>query len=457
MRALPVIFFVILAGCRPSGRPVPQLPNKVVGHCTYVNGFSKLEECRDYVGEWTDAQATDDCAGQSSTAVLGAACGIEKNLGVCILGGTNDQWTRITFPGEDAQKCSSMQRGCEFFGGGIFDPSSVCGGIEPGTGGTGLPTFQQPSLTCVDPKPGEPAGKSEGGKVCTWEAISGATEEGRSFESYASCDKVRTQRPYYPVGPDPRAGKADERLADPVYVKELDWVKSQVRSAACTCCHSTNAPEGAANWFVEATPNFIDTFHDRGLAMGAGWVDTVGFGAYPPEQNNGFSRPTPADPHRSIFPTTDNARMVAFFEAELARRGVEKSAYAGTYGAGPLDDQRFFTPKACEASEGVSADGTLRWLNGPARYVYVLEAGSGNPTVPPNLDLPEGTLWRLDVPASGTPVKSGEVKFGVVPSGTTQKFPASGAPAALVSGRSYYLYVVADIVFPNSRCLFTAP
>lgn len=456
MRILVPLVLIYAAGCGCGG-PVPVLPEKVVGSCTYVNRFSKLEECRDYVGEWTDEEARKDCAGLGSQVVLGPACGIAERLGYCILG-KDPQFVRITFPGSDANSCSSSERGCEFFGGGVFDPAPVCGGVDSNTGGTGLPIFQPPVLTCSDPKAGEAPGKSEGGKVCTWEAISGATEEGRAFEDYASCDRVRTQRPYYAVPPNGLIGRADERVADPAYAAELSWVKGQIRSSACTCCHSTAAPEGASNWYLEASPNFIDSFNDRGLAMGAGWVDTAGFGAYPSEQNNGFARPTPEDPHRSIFPTTDNARIVRFFEAELQRRGIARSVYAqAAPGAGPLDEQRFYVPQACTADEGLGADGSLRWLNGRARYVYVLEAAAKNPTVPPNLDLPLGTLWRVDVPVEGTALVSGSVKYGELPPGTAQRFPQAGAPRALVSGETYYLYVLADIGLPNSRCLFRAP
>jgi len=456
MRALIPLTLVYAAGCGCGGA-VPPLPEKVVGHCTYVNRFSKLEECRDYVGEWSEEDARADCAGQGAEAALGAPCGIAERLGYCILG-KDPQFLRITFPGSDASSCSSMERGCELFGGGVFDPAPVCGGADPGTGGTGLPVFQQPVAVCRAPKPSEPPGRSADGQVCTWEMISGATEEGRAFEDYASCDRVRTQRPYYPVPPNRLEGRADERLADAAYAAELQWVKSQIRSSACVCCHSTRAPEGASNWYLESSPNFVDSFHDRGLAMGAGWVDTAGFGAYPPEENNGFSRATPENPHHSIFPTTDNARMVRFFEAELQRRGVDRAAWAGAPpGAGPLDTQRFYVPQACSAAEGLAADGTLRWLNGRARYVYVLEAAAKNPTVPPNLDLPLGTLWRLDVPADGTPLASGAVRYGDVPPGVSQRFPASGAPRALVPGDTYYLYVLADVGVPNSRCLFQAP
>jgi hypothetical protein len=86
-----------------------------------------------------------------------------------------------------------------------------------------------------------------------------------------------------------------------------------------------------------------------------------------------------------------------------------------------------------------------------------MEATSGSPGVPPNLDLPVGTVWRVDAPWTLGPVASGAVKYGTVPPGFVQRAPASGAPPALVSGRQYYLYVLADIAVPNTRCLFTAP
>ena len=454
----PALALLILAlpACRCGGGPVPTLPEKIVGSCVYKNQFSKLEECTDYVGEWTSQEAADTCTGKGSTLAT-KACGIEARLGYCILGGVGGKFERITFPGTDAKSCGSAKRGCEFFGGGIFDPAAPCGGVISEPTGTGLPTFQQPVLHCIDPKPGEAPGKSANGQVCTWEMISGATEEGRHFEDYASCDRVRTQRPYYAVGVGEQADDADPRMDDPTYAAEVAWVKSQIQATACVCCHSTKAPDGASNWYIESGPNFVNSFWNRGLAMGAGWIDTVGFGAFPKEKNNGFTRATPADPAHSIFVTTDDTRMRTFFEKELAARGVKRSDYPpGTYGAGPLDAQRFYEPKECTGSEGVAADGKITWLNGKARYVYVLDENADSPTVRPNLDLPVGTRWRLDVPANGTPVASGTVKYGEIPVAATQRFPVEGAPVALVPGTKYYLYVLADIAVPNTRCIFTA-
>lgn len=450
--------FAAGCGCGPKG-PLPAKPAALVGHCVYVNGFSKRTECKEYRGtKWTETEATRDCKGNSSNIVLGEACSTDKILGECVLG-EPEKYSWLYFPGEDAAACGSMKRGCEFFAGGTFGPAPICGGVEPGTGGTGLPTFQWPELSCRDPKPGEPAGRGPGGKVCTWEAISGATEEGRNFADYASCDRVRTQRPYHaaPITTE-NPERDDPRLQDPAYAAEHTWVKQQINATACGCCHSTSAPEGPANWYLEQKGNFINGFSDRAIAMGAGWVDTVSFGAYPPEQNNGFHRPTPSTPNETMFVTTDQARMKRFFEGEAAARGLKKESFSGTYGGGPLDDQRFYRPKACEAGEGVAADGTMTWTQGPARYIYILEADSPSPGVPPNLDMPGGTVWRIDAPYTSQAIASGALKFGVVPEGFTQKMPADGSkPPALVSGRQYYIYVMADIALPNARCLFTAP
>jgi hypothetical protein len=194
----------------------------------------------------------------------------------------------------------------------------------------------------------------------------------------------------------------------------------------------------------------MDSFYDSGLALGAGWVDSSAFGAFDPTDNNGFDRV------HSGFPTTDPARMKAFFVAELAHRGKTQADFpnAPAFG-GPLVDQQRFKPSACAKGEGVGSDGKLHWTGGPARYVWVLDAESANPTVPPNLDLPTGTLWRVDVPWEGVPVRDG-FTYGAAPAGATQRFPAQGAsPKALEPGKTYYLYVAADVGNPITRCTFT--
>ncbi len=431
----------------PEEDPSPS----VTGSCDYVSPFTSAPECREYLGQaWTDADVRSACDMLSGEAALGQACGDEDVLGRCVLDGDTDRELHIVAYGTDPDTCADQKLGCEVFGGGAWEPADICDDGSPGGGSGGPPPFEQPILVCRDPLPGEPAGSSEGGQVCTWQAISGCTEEGRQFAEYASCDAVYTQRPYYPVPPAPDAERDDPRLEDAAYVAELDWVRSQVEASACICCHSDIAPNGPSNWYVEQPGNWINGFFDTGLAFGSGWIDSSAFGAYPPEENNGFDRTQVG------IPSTDPARMLAFFVAELEYRGLSEADFADEVPAGgPLHTQRIYEPEACENGEGVDADGTIRWTGGPARYVYVLDAGSDNPTVPPNLDLPDGTRWRIDVPTDGTPVESGEVRYGQPPEGTNQRFPEQGAPPALESGQTYYLYVTKDVIQPVTRCLFT--
>lgn len=461
MRNAKTLLVVLsLMGCGGAKGPLPAKPTENIGRCVYTNGFSKKPECREYRGaQWTEVDAVADCKDQNQTLEAGATCSnFTETLGECVLGKPG-KYTWVTMIGTDAAACASTKRGCEFFGGGIFGPSPLCGALDPDTGGsTGLPTFQWPDLVCKEPLPGEPAGKGPNGQVCTWQLISGATEEGRRFDDYASCDRVRTQRPYYGAPTEEGALNDDPRMKDPSYAGEVDWIKKQISSTACVCCHSTRAPNGTSNWYVDQPGNFINGFHARGLAMAAGWIDTSSFGAFSPAQNNGFFRATPDTPNVTMFVTTDQARMKRFFEAELAHRGFKRTDFpAQSSGAGPLDDQRAYRPTACTNGEGVSADGTLTWRQGPARYVWVLEADATSPGVPPNLDLPQGTLWRFDLPWTADAVASGSVKYGATPATALQRAPATGQPTALVSGRQYYLYVLADIAQPNTRCLFTAP
>ncbi|MDP3276319.1 MAG: proteinase inhibitor [Deltaproteobacteria bacterium] len=444
---------VLAMGCgRPSG--IPEVPAQVIGSCTYRNMFSGRDECKDFLGSgWTAATVTADCSRRGTTANIGVACDATMSLGQCIINAGRPEVNRLTFPGTDATQCGSTQNGCEFWGGGVFVPNNTCGGstMPPPSAPSTLPIFQQPTQACVAPRAGEPAGTSAEGRVCTWSAISGCTEQGRKFGQYGTCDRVLTQRPYWPARPAPaRRETPDPRLQNPTYAAELGWVRSQIESCACVCCHSDQlAPRGPSNWFVESAGNFMDSFHDSGLALGAGWIDSTSFGAYPPAENNGFSRTT------SGFPATDPARMARFFADELQNRGRTRESFAEAVPfGGPIYTQQIYRPTACTQGEGVARDGTVTWTGGNARYVYVLSPTSTNPGVPPNLDTPAGTQWRVDVPFDGTPIASG-IRYGVAPMGTTQRVPADTAPMPLVAGQQYYLYVLQDVGIPVTRCLFT--
>jgi hypothetical protein len=454
---LSALTLSVVASCgRAPGTPPPTVPSRVVGHCIYRNNFSGMDECRDYLGDgWTDATVTSDCQRRNSTAVLGAACSYPSTLGQCILDANRPNVTRLTFPGADASKCGSTQNGCEFWGGGFFVPSPLCAGMTtPPTNmpPASLPVFRQPEQVCRAPREGEPAGTSAGGQVCTFGAISACTEPGRKYSDYASCEPVLTQRPYWPARPAPARTTPDPRMSDPAYTSELAWARSQIESCGCICCHSNRlAPMGPSNWFVESAGNFMDTFHDTGLALGAGWIDSTSLGAYPREQNNGFSRTT------SGIPSTDPERMARFFANELANRGRTRESFSSAVPfGGPIYTQMTYRPSACTGTDGIAADGTISWQGGAARYVYVMEPTAANPGVPPNLDLPTGTIWRIDVPFDGTPINTG-IRYGTVPMGANQRFPQGmTAPAALRAGQQYYLYVMQDVGIPVTRCLFTA-
>lgn len=426
-----------------------------VGHCLYTNTFSQAEECKEYVGaDWTAEDAAGDCAapmpGAQGTFVEGDACARDSFLGECFIDADMNSATTLVFFGEQGDDCSSLEFGCNFAG-GVFEPSPLCDGSGGGAGVPSTNVFVPFERICTAPLQGEPEGQSEGGDVCTWQAISGATEEGRRFDDYASCEVVQSQRPYWPASVDNDTTSDDPRLDDPEWVAEYEWVTAQVEASACVCCHTERlAPSGPSGWYLEADPIWTDTLDDDGMAMMAGWVDSTVFGAFPAEQNNGFTRDGVG------VPTNDVARMVAYFEGELARRGLSEADFADTepFG-GPLFDQLVYEPEACGEGEGIDASGVMSWNGGPARYLYVMEAGSDAPGVPPNLDLPEGTLWRLDVSHTAEGVESG-LRYGDQPDDTWQVVPEVGAPPALVSGEAYYLYVLADVYQPITRCLFTA-
>lgn len=458
VRLLPIaaIFF----GCGGESEPITGDPapddagaSDLLGRCVYTNPFSQREECKEYTGSgWTAADASSDCAapvpgGSPGLFTPASSCERDSYIGECRVDGGEALETITVFWGTDPESCSGAELGCGFSQ-GEFTPTEICtaesGGVPPESA---FIPFEQ---VCVDPIAGEPPGDGPGGQICTWEAISGATEEGRRFVDYASCEPVLRQRPYYPYSVAAETSPDDPRLSDPEWMSELDWVTRQVESTACVCCHSAAAPEGPSGWHLEAQPIWIDTLDDDGLAMLAGWVDSTAFGAFSAEDNNGFDRSVTG------MPTTDIPRMTAFLEGELARRGLTREDFVDTppFG-GILYDQLFHDPAPC-GTEGIDSDGVITWTGGPARYVYVLEADSQSPGVPPNLDLPEGTIWRLDVDHTANPIPSG-LRYGDAPENTRVVWPESGVAPELISGQTYYLHVLLDIYQPATRCLFTAP
>lgn len=450
-----VVSLVLLIGCGPPPATDPTIADPL-GRCSYVNGFSDAVECREYYGsDWTAAAMADQCAAPvpgSDPGVLELDLGCDRGaiLGECVIDEGTVAASVIVFPGDDPEQCGGLPMGCNFAG-GVFVPSAVCGGVESLPPSDYVP-FEPPQKVCLDPLPGEPAGAGPDGQVCTWEAISASTEEGRHFTDYASCEPIYTQRPYWTADVTADTPADDPRYGDAAWQAEYSWITEQVEASACVCCHSSAvAPSGPSGWFLEADGLWVDTLDDDGMAMLAGWIDSTAFGAYDPADNNGFAREITG------LPSTDPLRTKAFFESELARRGRTESEFATAPAfGGPLADQLTYEPGACGEGIGVDAEGLLRWAGGPARYVYVLAADAENPGVPPNLDTPAGTVWRVDVPPASEALVSG-LRYGAEPEGAVQVVPPVGGPDPLLSGQAYYLYVLFDIAQPLTRCLFVAP
>ena len=452
--AMTLLTITVVAGACEGCRPSTDLPDEVFGHCSYVQRFSKREECREFRGTgWTTQSAQASCDDYDVDLVEGP-CADGDFLGACITSDDPELAQQLIIPGDDVAGCAGSKNGCEVFGGGTWVDGNICSGAGSGAADDVYDPdnyYRGGEQLCVDPIEGEPAGESADGKVCTFNQISGCTEEGRHFEDYGNCDDVRTQRPYSPVPPNDSEPKDDPRLNDPVYAAEVEWVKGQLESCACVCCHKNSVtPDGAAIFDTEYDGNFANSFSTYGLAFAARAFDSSYLGNYEGSVNNGFSRDV------SGLPSTDQPRLKRFFTAELEHRGSSIAEFSD-YPPQPeiFYRQAEFEPAPCENGEGVDEDGTLRWTGGRARYVYVLDAGSENPGVPPNRDVPEGTLWRVDTIAPAIPMKTGEVKYGTAPEGTVQHEPSSGAPPALVSGDTYLLFALADVGVPMTRCLFT--
>lgn len=305
-------------------------------------------------------------------------------------------------------------------------------------------------LDCREPMDGDSTEADEG-LVCTETSISGCTEPGKYYADYASCGVVQTQRPFWRVEPDEMPSDDDPRLNDAEFMGELAWVTEQVEACACVCCHDSDvsgAPAGG--WDIRVDPIWTDTIDDTGVAMLAGLAESGAFGAYPPEANHGFDRSVTG------LPTTDIERMRTFFLAELDRRGLsqEWAAAVPDFG-GPLVFNALDEPDPCDEGLGVDAQGMVTWKGGNARYVWVLENGSLNPGVPPNLDVPDGTLWKLDVSPLAEAVSSG-ILYGEQPDGAAQSMPILGPAPELTPNETYQLYVLRDVGLPITNCLFTA-
>ena len=113
------------------------------------------------------------------------------------------------------------------------------------------------------------------------------------------------------VDPDP------DRLEDP----DLDWVRDQMAACSCICCHGSPGEgagepsgEGRSIWDADFVPVWTDSATDSAVE-GVTGLKSIAHDGIPPGENHGFER------FDGSIPTTDGARLEAYGQRELDRRG----------------------------------------------------------------------------------------------------------------------------------------
>ena len=316
--------------------------------------------------------------------------------------------------------------------------------------------FMQPEQVCVDASTLEvPAGTElVDGELCVWDYFSGAVPEGMEFAELSSCEAPWTQGPPWFTQPTRVYESPSSLLRDDAWVAEADWASAQIRSSGCSCCHAASSGSGNTTGFdVDAPGVWTDTMTNAQLSMSAGMNPLHAlFGEFPPEVNHGFSR------ELTLWPSTDPARLRAFFTAEFERRdggaadlAESQAAFDALFG-GVLAP----TEPCVTEFEGVAADGTITWNgDGAARQIWLMEEGTASPSFPPNLDRPAGTLWAVYVDGDGAPIESGALRLGEVPADAVQRVPEAGMPT-LVDGAVYKIFASEDIMVRRLlNCTFT--
>jgi hypothetical protein len=183
-------------------------------------------------------------------------------------------------------------------------PDAPTGSTEASADGLGESEskFVKPYVSCTD-------------GICSTVDVSGTTRLGEAYPVALCPDVRRIGRPFRKV-PVPAIDSEAMRPEDAGFAAELQWVTSQIRSDACTCCHDASNEGYAAMWDISVAGPWVDQLTDRGVAIMAGRLDSPAFGTKAGVDINGFSR------EKTGAPTTDSVRLRAFFDAELERRGV---------------------------------------------------------------------------------------------------------------------------------------
>ncbi len=317
--------------------------------------------------------------------------------------------------------------------------------------------FIQPQKLCADASGLDVPEGAElvNGQLCVWDFFSGTVPEGMAFSDVSSCEPPWTQGPPWFTAPRRVYESPSSLLNDDTWVAEATWVQSQIRASGCSCCHSSSSGSGNTSGFDFDAPGvFTDSMTNSQLIMSGGYNDLHKlFGSFPSGDNHGFAR------EETLWPSTDPARLKAFFESEFARRAGSQTDIDGSDAAFDALFGQVIAPRSeCVSEfEGVGPDGTVYW-NGDAsvRQILLMEADADTPAFPPNLDRPEGTLWALYVDFEGTPIENGALRIGDVPPGSTQVVPVDGPAPVLQEGVTYSVFATEDIMVGRIlNCTFT--
>ncbi|MFT5681030.1 MAG: hypothetical protein ACI8RZ_001936 [Myxococcota bacterium] len=316
--------------------------------------------------------------------------------------------------------------------------------------------FLWPEQVCVDVEGlevSEGTELSEDGELCVWDNFSGNVPDGMQFTDVLTCDISFTQGPPW-FAPPSRVYESDiVLLDDPEYAADLEWVSDQVGASGCACCHDSSTSSGHTSGFDVSAPGvWTDSMTNSQLSMGAGmFPEHQLFGHYDASANHGFDRT------ETLFASTDPERMKAFFTAELERRdGSEEDLEEAQGQFDALFGRLFEDVYDCiDPYEGI-VEGAVTWNGDGVRQIYILEEGADTPGFPPNLHLPQGTVWAIFAEAESAPMASGTVVPGVVPDGAVQAWPEDGSVPAMVEGQKYRLYTSPDVMIPReANCTFT--
>jgi hypothetical protein len=132
--------------------------------------------------------------------------------------------------------------------------------------------------------------------------------EGEAFTDHYSCDGIEG-----PCASNDEHGASAKVAADPARQSDPDlaWSAEQIRACSCSCCHNDRGV-AAHIYSYDFQPAWTDSLATERLERIINENNTDE--DIPPASNNGFSRLGTA------IPTTDDARLKAFFQRELDRR-----------------------------------------------------------------------------------------------------------------------------------------